>query len=288
VHIGVQHHHAHVASAMAEHGLVGPVIGLAWDGTGYGTDGTAWGGELLVADYGDFQRLATFRPIRLAGGDRAIREVWRSALALLDDAFSGDPPLGRLPLFAPVAATHIHAARRLIATGLHAPPAHGVGRYFDAVGAIVLGAGEARHEGQVAMQLTFAADANERRPYAFQMESGEPVSVDLRPTVRAVVEDLCAGRSAATISGRFHATLAAAAVAMVELAEHHVGRLPVVLSGGCFQNARLVEDLLAALAPRFRIYVHEQVPPNDGGIALGQAMVAGARLHATADGSRGW
>ena len=105
-------------------------------------------------------------------------------------------------------------------------------------------------------------------------------TVDLRPAVRATVADLLAGRSAATVSGRFHATLAAAAVEMVELAERRVGRLPVVLTGGCFQNARLVEDLLAALTPRFRVYVHEQVPPNDGGIALGQAMVAGARLRA--------
>jgi hydrogenase maturation protein HypF len=351
-HIAVQHHHAHVASAMAEHELGGPVIGLAWDGTGYGTDGTAWGGELLVATFADFRRLATFRPIRLAGGDRAIRQVWRIALALLDDAFAGDPPLDRLPLFARLDPSHIHVARRLLATRLHAPLARGVGRYFDAFGAIVLGKSESRYEGQVAMQFTFAADPAERRPYPFAMENGDEVTmsrrspgnefpgsvarsrlkptaniglgvplrglfndsagefiprrcagidtaywdarrstpssdrvgsiatVDLRPAVRAAVEDLLAGRSAATIAGRFHATMAAAAVEMVQLAEREVGRLPVVLTGGCFQNARLVEDLLVALTPRRRVHVHERVPPNDGGIALGQAMVAGARLRA--------
>ncbi|MFI5366772.1 MAG: hypothetical protein ACHQ4J_14245, partial [Candidatus Binatia bacterium] len=322
--IAVQHHHAHVASAMAEHGLDGPVTGLAWDGTGYGTDGTAWGGELLVADLATFRRLATFRPIRLAGGDLAIREVWRIALALLDDAFDGDPPL-RLPLFEPISSMHIEVARQMIANRLHAPLAHGVGRYFDAFGALVLGRSESHHEGQVAMQLTFAADPAERRPYPFAMETADsrmqsldtapgkmgptrderkenspdfiqpfapssrlPLAayrgaslpiIDLRPVVRGAVDDLLAGRSAATIAGRFHATMAAAAVEMVELAEREVGRLPVVLSGGCFQNARLLEDLLAALAPRFRVCVHENVPPNDGGIALGQAMVAGARLR---------
>jgi hydrogenase maturation protein HypF len=277
--VAVQHHHAHVASAMGEHRLDGPVIGLAWDGTGYGTDGTAWGGELLVATLADFRRLATFRPIRLAGGDRAIREVWRIALALLDDAFDGDPPLAYLPLFQSIDAKSIDVARQMIRNELHAPLAHGVGRYFDAFGAIVLGKSESRHEGQVAMQLTFAADPAERRAYPFEIEAGVVATVDLRPTVRCAVDDLLAGGSAATISGRFHATLVAAAVEMMRLAEREVGRLPVVLTGGCFQNARLVEDLMAALAPKFRVYVHEDVPPNDGGIALGQAMIAGARLR---------
>jgi len=276
VHVGVQHHHAHVASVMAEHGLAGPVIGVAWDGTGYGTDGTAWGGELLVADFGSFRRLATFRPIRLAGGDRAIREVWRIALALLDDAFDGDPPLDRLPVFQRIAPGRVAAARRLVTNGLQAPLVRGVGRYFDAFGALVLGTQESRYEGQVAMQLTFAADANERQAYAFELESGEPAAVDLRPAARAAVTDLLAGRSAATIAGRFQATMAAAAGEMVRLAEREVGRLPVVLSGGCFQNARLVEDLLRARTPHGRVYIHERVPTNDGGIALGQAMVAGA------------
>ena len=380
--VAVQHHHAHVASAMAEHGLDGPVIGLAWDGTGYGTDGTAWGGELLVAEYGTFCRLATFRPIPLAGGDLAIREVWRIALALLDDAFDDAPPLDRLPLFARIDSAHIHAARQMVANKFHAPLAHGVGRYFDAFGAIVLAKGESRHEGQVAMELTFAADPHERRPYPFEIENGEKssfdfpypapppsgsvnkfetavpvrspgnefpgsvarsrlkptantglgvpfrglfnvsagefiprrragidpafldarkstvpsgrgdslVTVDLRPAVRAAVADVLTGRSASTISGRFHATLVAAAIETVRLAERQVGRLPVVLTGGCFQNARLVEDLVAALTPAFHVYVNEQVPPNDGGIALGQAMVAAARLRgergSTADSSR--
>jgi hydrogenase maturation protein HypF len=136
--IAVQHHHAHVASAMAEHGLAEPVIGVAWDGTGLGTDGTAWGSEVLVADYRRFERSATFRPIRLAGGDVAIREVWRQALALLDDAFDGDPPLDRLSLFNGVPRRNLTVVRQLIDKDINAPPAHGAGRMFDAAGAIGL------------------------------------------------------------------------------------------------------------------------------------------------------
>src|SRR5262249_3488088 len=230
--IAVQHHHAHIASAMAEHGLDQPVIGLAWDGTGYGTDGTAWGGELLLADLADFRRLATFRPIPLPGGDRAIREVWRIALALLDDAFAGAAPLRELALFDGVDTMRIAAARRMIRAEFRAPLARGVGRYFDAFGALVLAKAESRYEGQIAMELTFAADPDERRPYPFEVDTGALATVDLRPTVRAAVDDLLAGTAAATISGRFHATLVVAAVELVRLAQRSVGRLPVVLSGG--------------------------------------------------------
>jgi hydrogenase maturation protein HypF len=277
--ISVQHHHAHIASAMAEHGLDQPVIGLAWDGTGYGTDGTAWGGELLLADFADFRRLATFRPIPLAGGDRAIREVWRIALALLDDAFDGASPLRRLALFDDIDSTRIGAVRRMIGAEFRAPLARGVGRYFDAFGALVLAKAESRYEGQIAMELTFAADPDERRPYPFEINTDAMATVDLRPTVRAAVDELLAGTPASTVSGRFHATLVVAAVELVRLAERDVGQLPVVLSGGCFQNARLVEDLLTALASASRVYRSSEVPPNDGGIAVGQAMVAGARLR---------
>ena len=176
----------------------------------------------------------------------------------------------------------------MIARQLHAPLAHGVGRYFDAFGAIALGKAQSHFEGQVAMQLGFAADPAERRPYLFEFSAlpndgekhAQPM-VDLRLAVREAVDDLLAGRSAATVAGRFHATLVAAAVEMVQFAARKVGRLPVVLTGGCFQNARLLEDLRAALAPAFRVYTHEQVPPNDGGIALGQAMVAAAQLAAS-------
>ena len=287
--VAVQHHHAHVASAMAEHGIEGPVLGLAWDGTGDGGDGSAWGGELLAADCAGFRRLATLRPIALAGGDVAIREVWRIALALLDDAFDGEPPLEQLHVFDAVPRASIAVVRRMLATGLHAPRAHGAGRYFDAFGALVLGTAVSRYEGEVAMALGFVADAGERRRYDFHVEppsasstgpgSTSPATVDLRPTVRAAVADLLAGTPAATVSGRFHATLAAVADEMVAFGSRSFGLLPVVLSGGCFQNERLVSDISARLSQRTHVYRHAKVPPNDGGIALGQAVIAAAVMR---------
>jgi hydrogenase maturation protein HypF len=275
--VGVQHHHAHVASAMAENGLAGPVIGVAYDGTGYGPDGAAWGGEVLLADYAGFERLATFRPIPLAGGETAIRQVWRIALALLDDAFGGAPPLEALRLFRAVPAAHAAVVRRMIARRFNAPLAHGVGRYFDAFGALVLNRPRSRYEGQVALEWNLIADPAETGQYAFAVcQDAVPWSVDLRPVVRAVVSDLTAGRSPSTISARFHNTLVAATVQVVRAAARRCGRLPVVLTGGCFQNARLTEGVLEGLAGRFTVHRHRRIPPGDGGIALGQALIADA------------
>jgi hydrogenase maturation protein HypF len=273
--IGVQHHHAHIAAAMAEHGVEDAVIGLAWDGSGHGVDGTAWGGELLVAGFDGFERVATFRPLRLAGGDAAVREVWRLALAALDDAFDGEAPLHAFPLFAGLPASRIAAVRRIIASGRHAPLAHGVGRWFDALGAAFLGRARARYEGEVAILWNHAADPAERGRYPFTLEDGDVSRLDLRPLVRAAARDFLAGASAATISARFHNTLGAAAAEMVARATARAGWLPVVLTGGCFQNARLVEEVLRALGRR-PVFRHGEIPPGDGGIALGQALVADA------------
>jgi hydrogenase maturation protein HypF len=148
--LGVQHHHAHVASVLAERGEPGPVLALVWDGVGYGSDGSAWGGELFVANAEDFERLATLRPLRLAGGDRAVKEVWRLALAALLDAFEGAPPLDDLRLFRGLDPSRVAGVRRLIETGVQTPPAHGVGRLFDAVGALALERTRSDYEGHVA------------------------------------------------------------------------------------------------------------------------------------------
>lgn len=294
VKVGVQHHHAHVASAMAEHGLAGPVLGVVFDGTGYGTDGTAWGGEILVAGYGGYRRAATFRPIPLAGGDKAVREVWRIALALLDDAFQGEPPLAALPLFAQPAAFSarlpgnggdsgpseraVAVVRQMIEAGVNSPLARGVGRYFDALGALALGRPVSRYEGEVATAWNLAADPGERRCYPFGLgQDRSPWEVDLRPLVRAAVADLTAGRPVASIAARFHNTLAA----VVEEIVRALGGsgLPVVLTGGCFQNALLAERVLQSLEGlpgRPPVFLHCNVPPGDGGLALGQALVADA------------
>jgi len=281
--VAVQHHHAHVASVMAEHGLEGPVLGVAYDGTGLGSDGSAWGGELMLTDYAAFERLATFRPLPLAGGDTAVREVWRLALALLDDAFDGRPPLGDLALFEKIRPADLAVVRQMIRSGLNAPPAHGVGRYFDAFGALGLGRTRSAHEGQVALDWNLAADPAERRRYGFDLHSAaRPWQVDLRGTTREAVRDLVAGRPAAEVSARFHNTLVAATAELVHrsLAEH--GPRPVVLTGGCFQNPWLTEHLLAVLGRECDVRSHAEVPPGDGGLALGQALVADAVARASA------
>jgi hydrogenase maturation protein HypF len=274
--IAVQHHHAHVASAMAEHGLSGPVLGLAWDGTGYGTDGTAWGGELLLADLAGYERLATFRPVPLPGGEAAIREPWRVALALLEEAFPEGAPLERLPLFDRIEPRSIEVVRRMLGGGFPVPLARGVGRYFDAFGSLFLSRPVSRHEGQVALAWNVAADPSERGSYPFAVNLDTAVAeLDLRPSLRAAVEDFLEGVAPAVISGRFHGTLARAAAALVSDARARAGGVPVVLTGGCFQNALLAERVLAELRGS-RVLLHRRVPPGDGGLALGQAAVAAA------------
>jgi len=276
---GVQHHHAHIASALAEHGVDGPVIGLAFDGTGDGGDGTAWGGEFLVADRLEFERRGTFRPLPLAGADTAIRQPWRLALALLDDAFNGKPPLDALPLFDDIPPSHVQTVRRMIASGLQSPAAHGVGRYFDGLGALGLVMPYSRFEGQVAVAWNLAADPDESASYPFAIDyQGDPCQIDFRPLVRAAAADLIAGRSAALVSARFHNSLIAASAVLVREIAGSAGHLPVVLTGGSFQNAILAEGLSQQLRRDFDVLLHSRVPPGDGGIALGQAVVANARF----------
>ena len=281
VKVAVQHHHAHVCAAMAEHGLSGPVIGVAYDGTGLGTDGEAWGGEVLIADCTSFTRVATFRPIRLAGGDLAIRQVWRQALALLDDAFGGDAPIDRFPLFTHVAARDVAVVRRMLASGVNTPVAHGVGRYFDAAGALGLGRPESRYEGQVALEWNLAADPDEDGRYGFAVDGRPgPCQLDLRPATRALAAELMTGVGPAVVSARFHNTLAAATVELIAMARRRSGDLPVVLTGGVFQNALLVERVIRAAGAGITLLRHGDVPPGDGGLALGQAVVASALARA--------
>jgi hydrogenase maturation protein HypF len=275
--VGVQHHHAHVASALAEHGLAGPVLGVAYDGTGYGADGTLWGGEILLADLDGFERLATLRPLRLAGGDQAVRQVWRLALALLEDAFGPGAPLPDLPLFRDISERDLAGVRRLLAVPAVSPAAHGLGRYFDALGALVLGRDRSHYDGQVALEWNLVADPRERGRYSFTLDrTVRPWSLDLRGLVREALADLAAGTAPALISARFHNTVAEATAQAVTAALERLGNLPVVLTGGCFQNALLTERVLEALGPGLDVRRHGEVPPGDGGLALGQALVADA------------
>ncbi|HEU4731632.1 MAG TPA: carbamoyltransferase HypF [Kofleriaceae bacterium] len=278
-HVAVQHHHAHVASAMAEHGLAGPVLGVAYDGTGWGPDGTAWGGEILLTRYEHFERLATFRPVALAGGDLAIREPWRIALALIDDAFGDAAPVDRLAVFDGVPERAIATVRGMIRGNINAPRARGIGRMFDAVGALGLARRAATYEGQIAVAWNLAAAPGDHGVYPFDVDhahgQGSHAEIDLRALVRAAVGELIAGDAPAAISARFHDTLVAATIGQVRAAIALHGRLPVVLTGGAFHNPRLAEGVRGGLSD-LEVYSHGEVPPGDGGIALGQALVADA------------
>jgi hydrogenase maturation protein HypF len=262
------------------------VIGVAYDGTGYGTDGARWGGEVLLADLEGFDRLATFRPLRLAGGEAAIRHVWRLALALLDDAYDGaPPPLDTFAAFRDLPAAELEQVRALLARPALTPAAHGLGRYFDAFGALFLGRRRSHHEGQVASEWNLAAAPADRDSLPYVLDRTlTPWSIDLRPAVRAAVAALARGLPPSSISARFHNTLAAATSAVARAAAARHGVLPVVLSGGCFQNALLAQRAREALLPEFAVHLHEQVPPGDGGIALGQALIADALTRSGAGG----
>ena len=277
--VGVQHHHAHVLSAMAENQVEGPVLGVAFDGTGAGDDGASWGGEFLLCFAERFERLATFRPIRLPGGNLAMREVWRIAYALLHDAFDGDPPIDDLALFEHVPKDAQRLVAQMLERDLNTPPAHGVGRYFDAFGALGLGRATSSYEGQVAVAWDFAANETTRDHYPFQIDRDPAVpEIDLRQAVRAAVADMGAGASPAVISARFHNMLVEVTVRVVETLLADLGSLPVALTGGVFQNARLCQGIASKLGNKYGILRHREVPPGDGGIAIGQALIADAFL----------
>lgn len=250
--VAVQHHHAHAASCAAENDVQGPYLAVSWDGSGYGPDGTVWGGEFFVAEGNRFERVAHLRPFRLPGGEAAVREGWRSAASLLWETFGPQdvPP----------------AICRMLERGLNAPVTTSVGRLFDAVASLAGVARESRFEGQAAMRL-------EREIGSLQTEEAYPLPEgDWEPLIRRVVEDVQAGCGSGWIAARFHNALVDWIVAVALRC-----RLPqVVLSGGVFQNRYLVERAAARLESRgFAVFTHQRVPPNDGGLALGQAVLAG-------------
>lgn len=269
--IAVQHHHAHIASCMAEHEEVGPVAGIAFDGTGCGPAGELWGGEVIVARYDSFERVAHLRPIALAGGESAIREPWRLALAALIDA--GEP----LDLLDRIGERRDRVAQVIAAPAL-APRTTSGGRWFDAVAALCGIRDEITYDGQAAIELEACA-GSDGEPFPCDLSAAGPaLEIDLRPTVREIAAALRQRVVPSVIAARFHATLALAVRDVLRRLGESVPAT-VALSGGCFQN-RILTARLAELLERDgrRVLVHRRVPPNDGGIALGQAAVAARRL----------
>jgi len=298
--VAVQHHHAHMASCMAEHGLDEPVIGVSFDGTGLGTDGAIWGGEFLVGDYGQFRRAAHLRYVGMPGGDKAIHEPWRMAVAHLLDAGCSHSALD---------SRISPAARRTMETmlkrGFNSPRTSSAGRLFDAVASIAGVRDRVRYEGQAALQLEWlATEAEPEGPYPFEIEQTQAVSngadpsplvstagaagwsaggqvdvIDTRPVIRAVLDDVNQGVDTRRIARRFHSTI-------VEIIHQRCCAIrartqceAVVLSGGVFMNALLAREAAHSLLNAgFRVYQHHLVPPNDGGLSLGQLAVAAATV----------
>lgn len=272
----VQHHWAHVAGCMAENDLDGPALGVCWDGTGYGPDGTVWGGEFLAVNGSSFARAACLRPFRLPGGDRAVREPRRSALGLLHALDPG------MPQPAPVAEAFSDVERRVLIDaldrGINAPVTTSAGRLFDAIASLTGLRQRTRFEGQAAMDLEFAATVDGAAVYPFDITragarftlgswQAPPLVIDWAPMIRALVAEVQVGVPTAIIASRAHNTLAA----IIVEAAIAIGEPAIVLTGGCFQNRRLTERAVIALRHAgFRPYWHQRIPPNDGGIALGQ------------------
>ncbi len=273
---GVQHHHAHIASCLADNRAGGPVIGVAFDGTGYGPDGTIWGGEFLVADLAGFERGGHLAPVPMPGGAAAIRQPWRMAAAYLDAAYSGTPPdaLGVVRRNAAQWGHVVALGRR----GVNSPVTSSAGRLFDAVAAL-LGVRDAiNYEGQAAVELEQLADPHEERGYQAELGNQRPFGINGCDLVREAAEDIAAGTPRELVAARFHNGVAALIEAgCVRLRERH-GLGTVALSGGVFQNLLLLRGAVARLEARgFRVLLHSRVPCNDGGISLGQAVAAAAR-----------
>jgi len=273
----VQHHHAHIASCMAENHLEGRVIGFALDGTGYGTDGRIWGGEVLLAGYEDFQRAAHLEYIPLPGGEAAIREPWRMAVSCLAHHFGRGFLDLDLPFVRGLDPQKTETLLRMMARQINSPLTSSCGRLFDAVAALTGIRQKINYEAQAAIELEMAiAESDDEAAYPFQLtQSGGICVIGTRRLFEAILEDLRTGATRGTISRRFHNGLAEALVEIAVLLRQQAGLDRVCLSGGTFHNVYLSRRLQASLCLRgFSVYTQSEVPAGDGGLSLGQALVA--------------
>ncbi|MFW6113210.1 MAG: carbamoyltransferase HypF, partial [Thermodesulfobacteriota bacterium] len=278
--VGIQHHHAHVAACLAENGRTDRCIGLALDGTGFGPDGTVWGGEILMADLKDFTRAGHFTPVRLPGGDAAIRNPARMALAYLFAVYGDKFPEVAAKLGLSLPDLEARVLHKQLTTGWHSPLTTSAGRLFDAVAAATGICRRRSYEGQPALELEMAADLEEHGFYPAEVYQGKKTLVlDTLAIFRGAVEDRLAGRDNRIIAARFHQSLAAGLTRLCLELRERTGLNLAALSGGVFQNALLLTLLKTRLTREgFEVLTHKLVPPNDGGLSLGQAAAAAARL----------
>jgi hydrogenase maturation protein HypF len=273
--IAVQHHHAHVAACMAENDLEGEVLGVTWDGVGYGDDGTLWGGEFLLGDPSGYQRVAHVRPFRLPGGETAIKEPRRTALGLLHEIGVDFGALRSTADAGALSEGDLRLLSQMLAKGVNSPVTTSAGRLFDVVAALLGIRSVCSFEGQAAMMVEFCAERGVDDRYDFALRGADPLLLDWEPLFRDILRDRDAGVAVGAICARFHNALAEA---IVEVAKR-IGVPRVALTGGVFQNRYLTERAFRRLESEgFRPFTHQRVPPNDGGIALGQVLVAAARI----------
>jgi hydrogenase maturation protein HypF len=268
--VQVQHHHAHIASVMAENGVDEPVIGFAFDGTGYGDDGAIWGGEVLVGGFDGYRRAGHLGYVPLPGGDAAIRRPYRTALAQLWTA--GVPWDEELPAVAACPPDERRVLLRQLERTINTVPTSSAGRLFDAVASLAGIRHTVSYEAQAAMEMEAIADGDDGR---YPIAMAEDGTIDSGPLIRAVAADVTAGVGKATVSGRFHESMAQLLVESAQRIRNRTGLDTVALSGGVFQNVRLLGRASELLRDTgFRVLTHRLVPPNDGGLALGQVAAA--------------
>ncbi|MDO8885629.1 carbamoyltransferase HypF [Candidatus Oleimmundimicrobium sp.] len=279
--IGVQHHHAHIVSCMVENGIEDKVIGVSFDGTGYGTDGTIWGGEFLVADWKSFERYAHLRYVPMPGGEGAIKKPYRMALGYLYSFFGGKIEELDIDFLKGLDEVELKNIRIQIEKDLNSPMTSSCGRFFDAVSALVGVCDVVDYEGQAAIELEMVAQADVDERYDFKLEENSrktqlsSLIVDTKPIIMGVIDDLKIGLSNSEISAKFHNTVAAFVIAVCNKLREEKGINKVVLSGGVFQNLFLSNKLMRELRDKgFKVYFQRKVPCNDGGISLGQAVIA--------------
>ena len=285
--VEVQHHHAHIVSAMAENGIEGDVIGVALDGTGFGLDGTIWGGEFIKANLRGFDRLAHLKKVPMPGSSMAIKEPWRMAMVYLSEAFGDEATSLRIDLMKRIDPQKWEILKRMIEKKINTPWTSSMGRLFDAISSLLSIRDEVHYEGQAAIELEMIADqgvkvvaTRNREEYLFHIHKDEmPIVIDPTEMIRGIVCNLIDGAPPSKISGKFHRTISRLIVETCETIRFEEKLNRVILSGGVFQNIFLLSLVTKELKESgFEVYTHHLVPTNDGGISLGQAVIAHMRL----------